>query len=123
MAVLSSRSSLPALLLLVGAARHFGWLLAEPELRGIASKGLGAAAILALLCVVIYTRRSLPILAVCAWWIVEEVQVILCSVLWAIEPWPVPVGAAMCSARAGLDLGAISIVVVAGLAWVVTCKR
>lgn len=115
------QSSLSALLLLVGACRHYGWELASEDLAGVASKGLGAAAILCLiwLCYHLAGGGKL-VLAVAAWWSFEELQVVLCTAAWAIEPWHVPKGKAMCSAKAGFDIGAITVIIVSALAVAVT---
>lgn len=107
------RKSLCSALLLVGAVRHYGWALVPAEMAGVASKGLGAAAILALL--LMLRPRGLAA-AVAAWFAVEELQVLLCSALWMRQPWPVNEGQAMCSAFVGFDIGAVSLAIVAAFA-------
>lgn len=109
--------NLAALLLLVGTCRHYGWYAFPIDLAAVASKGIGGLAML----VLIWTVYALSeggrlLLAVAAWWSFEEAQVALCSVAWMVEPWYVPQGQPMCSARAGFDIGAISVVLVAALA-------
>lgn len=108
---LKSRSSLPVLLLAIGASRHYGWALFDAPVRGLASKALGAAAILCLLWVVWTMSRAAAL--VLLWWAWEEVQVVLCSTWFAFAPWPVQPGEAMCSAKIGFDLGALGILFVA----------
>ena len=46
-------------------------------------------------------------------WTFEQSQVIVCSAWYAVEPWPVPVGQAMCSAKMGFDLGTVGVLVMA----------
>lgn len=113
----SSLSKLALLLLAVGASRHYGWAIFPDEIRGVASKGLGAFAALWLLWIVVYLTRAAAVLAVVIWWSFEELQVVLCTAWYAVDPWPVEVGQAMCSAKAGFDLGAVGIMVVGVLLW------
>ena len=104
-------------MLLTGAARHYGWELAPGALGGVASKGLGGAAALLLLCLTCWLVRHRAVWLVAAWWIFEELQIVLCTAAWIFQgPWPVDPGQAMCSARAGFDIGAATIVVVGLLA-------
>lgn len=105
--------SLCSALLLVGAFRHYGWALAPAEVAGVVSKGLGAAAILSLL---LLLKPSGLAAAVAAWFAFEELQVLICSALWIVEPWHVEEGQAMCSAYVGFDIGAISLCIVAAFA-------
>ena len=107
------RKNLCSALLLIGAVRHYGWALAPADVAGVVSKGLGAAAILALL--VLLKPRGMAA-AVAAWFAVEELQVLICSALWVVQPWHVNKGQAMCSAYVGFDIGAISLCIVAAFA-------
>lgn len=100
-------------LLLICAVRHYGWALAPAEVAGVVSKGLGAAAILALLAIL---RPGGLAAAVAAWFAFEELQVLICSALWVVSPWHVEEGRAMCSAYIGFDIGAISLCIVAAFA-------
>jgi hypothetical protein len=109
--------ALPVAMLLIGALRHYGWALFEGSTRALVSKASGAAAICCLLLVVWHLQRSRPLGAVLLWWAWEECQVALCSTWFIFDPWPVAPGQAMCSARAGFDLGALGIFVVALLAY------
>lgn len=112
-----SRSDLAVAMLLVMAARHYLYDLWPPELRGLASKALGALSLLTLVWLVhSLAPRSSVLTAIALWWSVEEVQVALCSFAYMVKPWPVPVGQSICSARLDLDLGAIGIVVIFWLA-------
>jgi hypothetical protein len=100
-----------ALLLAMGA-RHYLYDAWPPELRGLASKALGAIALLTLIWVVhSLAPRSSALTLVALGWSVEEVQVVLCSFAYMHQPWPVAPGQSICSARLDLDLGAIGIVV------------
>ena len=112
-----SLSNLTALMLVVGACRHYGWNLFPVELAGVASKGIGGLAMLALIwSVYALSEGGRLLLMVAAWWSFEEAQVALCSFAWMAEPWHVPQGQPMCSARAGFDIGALSVIIVAALA-------
>jgi hypothetical protein len=108
----------PELLLLIGAVRHYGWFLVDPTLAGMAAKGLGGMAILALLWITWRReRRTWLTDAVLAWWAWEELQVVVCSAWYIADPWEVEAGQAICSARAGIDFGAFGILIVALLLW------
>ena len=108
-----SRSDVAAVLLVVMAARHYLYDLWPPELRGLASKALGALAILSMIWLAVWLApRSLPVTLVALWWSIEEVQVALCSFAYMLKPWPVATGQSICSARLDLDLGAVGIVIV-----------
>jgi hypothetical protein len=109
----SPTDALVALLLLVAVARHYAWPFFEPGMRGMASKGLGATAILVLMWAMYSYRPGKPLLVVLLWWTFEEAQVLLCSVAWLSAPWTVPVGQPICSALVGLDLGAFGVAAVA----------
>ena len=112
------KKQLVALLLAVCAVRHYGWNLVPPEMAGAVSKMLGGVAVLSLLYVVWRLAKGGVLLgAVLAWWAWEESQVVVCSALFAVNPWPVEPGQSICSALAGFDFGALNVVVVALLAW------
>ncbi len=102
------------LLLAVGASRHYGWALGPDAMAGLASKALGAAAILYLLAVVWEHTRAGA--AIFLWWAWEELQVLTCTAWFMADPWPVAQGQAICSAKAGFDLGAVGILIIALLA-------
>lgn len=109
----ANRSDVAVVLLLAMAGRHYLYDAWPPELRGLASKALGAFALLTLVWLVhSLAPRSSALTAVALWWSVEEVQVALCSFAYMRWPWPVAVGQSICSARLDFDLGAIGIVVV-----------
>ena len=117
-----NRFDLCAALLLIGAWRHFGWALFDVPVRALVSKASGAAAIACLLLIVwriAGTRWMAPILL---WWAWEELQVVLCSTWFIFDPWPVPAGQAMCSARVGFDIGAAGVLIVAVLAFRLTLQ-
>ena len=105
-------------LLLIGAARHYLWPHFPPELQGMASKGLGAVAILVLLAVVWFkSDRSKALGLILLWWAWEETQVAMCSVAYMFSPWSVEPGQGICHALTGLDLGALGVLFVAVLAY------
>lgn len=107
-----------AVFLAAGALRHYLWARFPDDLQGMASKGLGALAILFLLAVVLGSSKAPKALVlVIAWWAWEECQVVLCSIAYMIEPWNVPPGVGICSAKTGLDIGALGILVVGYLAY------
>ena len=108
--------NLAAGLLAVAAARHYLWVHVPIEAQGMASKGLGAAAVLVLLAVVWHGNRSRPLALVLCWWAWEETQVLLCSFAYMQMPWTVEPGQAICSARVGFDIGAAGILAVAVIA-------
>lgn len=106
-------------LLLVAVMRHYGYVILPPELRGVGSKALGSAAALALLSgIVIAWRHSLVFLAA-AYYAFEELQSLLCSLAYMLEPWPVKVGQSLCSAKAGFDLGAVGIMLAGLVLWLI----
>ena len=109
--------------LALGVLRHYGWVPFDPELRGIASKALGG---LALLGVVPFLYKAYPsrlMALVLAWWSFEALQILLCSIAYAIRPWEVPIGQSICSVGIGLDLGAIGVMLAILLLWkIVNCK-
>lgn len=113
-------SGLAVVLLLVGFARHYGWAHFPAELRGVASKGLGGAAILVLLSVIFTVCKARLLAPVIAWWAWEESQVVLCSAAYMLDPWVVPAGQALCSSKLGFDLGALGLVAVAAIAYKLT---
>lgn len=103
-------------LAVVGVARHYGAGLAPPELRGLVSKALGGAESLAHLAIIcVLTRCAWQVVLVCAWYAWENAQVVVCSLWYIADPWPVAVGEAMCSARAGYDFGLLGAAVAAGV--------
>lgn len=118
MGQLSRVNQLAIALLLMGAARNYGWLLADPQVMGVASKAIGAiAAICFLLIIWMNFPRNLLLTLVIAWYAFEELQTAMCSVMYLIKPWPVEVGQSMCSARIGFDIGAVGVFVVGLLAF------
>ena len=100
-------------LILVGAYRHYAWAFVPPEMRGLASKALGAAAALVLLWIIAGLVKHAAVSLAAALWAFHETQVVVCTAWFAVEPWPVRVGEAMCSAKAGIDLGALGVMFVA----------
>jgi hypothetical protein len=88
------------------------------DLQGIASKAFGAVAILGLLIAVWrMAPKSKGLAALLLWWAWEECQVAGCSFAYMANPWPVPSGMGICSARVGFDFGAIGLFFVAILAF------
>ena len=115
---LKSRCDVAAALLLIGTARHYGWALFPDGTKALASKGLGAVAALCLLALVVMAWRSRLVLLTAAWLAWEELQVVLCSFWFMVDPWLIKPEQPMCSARAGFDIGALGIMFVALLAYI-----
>lgn len=113
----SHNAELAVLMLAVGTLRHYGWDVFPPELRGLASKGLGGVALFFMVWLVYALRPSLPVGLVVTWWAWEESQVAFCSFAFMVDPWPLAEGQAMCSAWFGFELGAIGAVAIAFLLW------
>lgn len=107
---------LPLALLLTASTRHYLWPAAPAALQGMASKGLGACEVLVLLAVVWRLAPSKPMALVLTWWAFEELQTLLCSLAYMRQQWEVPPGVGICSAAAGIDIGAAGILAVA---WIV----
>lgn len=105
----SSSHSLPGILAALLMVRHYVWDKFPPELQGHAWKLCSALCILGLLAL-LWQSRWWPVFAVFAF---EETQVAMCSAWYMVEPWHVPEGMATCSAKAGLDMGAIGVMLVA----------
>jgi uncharacterized YccA/Bax inhibitor family protein len=111
------------LILALGVLRHYGWVPFDPELRGIASKALGGLALLGVVPFIYKAYPSRLMALVLAWWSFEALQILLCSIAWAIAPWEVPTGQSICSVGIGLDLGTIGVMLVMLLIWkIVNCQ-
>jgi hypothetical protein len=103
--------------LALGVLRHYGWVPFDPELRGIASKALGGLALLGVVPFIYKAYPSRLMALVLAWWSFEALQILICSIAYAIKPWEVPTGASICSVGIGLDLGAIGAMLAILLLW------
>lgn len=112
-------------LLLIVAAREHLWPWLPAELQGAASKGLGAAMALVFLSVIhrlsdalgMRSRALYAVLCLAAWY---SLQTLICSAAYLNEPWPIPPGMGMCSARIDFDLGALGIVAIAAITCALT---
>ena len=100
-----------AIALLIGTIRHFAWRFVPYGDMGMVSKGLAALSILWLLVIVRRQFKTKMMALVLLWWAWEETQVAVCSFWYVYAPWPVPQGMPICSAKAGIDLGALSLFV------------
>ena len=119
MAVATRTSHIDAALIVlaIGVLRFYGYVPFDPELRGIVSKALGG---LCMVLVAPFIYRAYPsraMLGVLAWWSYESVQVVICSVAYAIQPWDVPTGQSICSSRLDFDLGAIGALLIGLILW------
>lgn len=110
-------------MLAVAALRHYGWEIAPPELRGLLSKALGAMAIIALVWIIDSLVQHWGVRLVALVWTWEQMQTVICSAWYAVEPWPVATGQAMCSAKVGFDLGALGVMFVAFVLWRLIASR
>lgn len=103
--------------LAIEAIRHYGYYWAEGMDRAMVSKALGSAAMLAYVAGAYYLRPSRLLAWIGAWAAVEELQVIIGCAWYMLDPWPVPPGSDILSARSGLNIAALSIVAVSYLAY------
>lgn len=111
---------LAAEILLAVAGREYLWALAPVEHQGDVSKLLGACLVLVLLSAVYRLLRSralIWVLAAAAWF---QLQTVICVAAFIADPWPIPAGRGMCSARLDFDLGALGLMLLGWLAWLVT---
>ena len=109
----------------VVVVRYYAPWLAPPEVRGYVSKSLGAAqSLLQIACICtmasIWLKRAAgPIMLAAAYAAWEEGQGMVCPIWYVVEPWHVPQGAAMCSARAGYEFGLVGATVASFVVWVI----
>ena len=103
---------LAIVLLAIFVTRHWGWDFFPDDLKGLASKGLGGLALLAMVWVVYSLSPSRPALGVVLFASVMELQVAICSFAFMRWPWPLMPGQPMCSAKVEFDLGSVGIVAV-----------
>lgn len=90
--------------------REVAWAWFPPHLQGMASKGLGAMLVLVLLAAVWrLSSRSGWLMAAMAYGVWSALQTMLCSIAYMVEPWTVPPGVGICSARVEFDLGALGL--------------
>lgn len=116
-ALKSPPDALAAALMAALLLREVGWSWFPAELQGMASKGLGAFLVLALLAAVWrLSSRSGWLMAVMAYGVWSALQTVLCSVAYMVEPWTVPPGVGICSARVEFDLGALGLMIAAWFA-------
>jgi len=105
--------------------RYYAPWLAPADVRGLVSKSLGAAQSLvhvAVICIIVqhWLRHVAgPIMLAAAYAVWEEAQGAICPIWYIFEPWHVPQGAAMCSARAGYDFGLLGAFAAAGVVWAI----
>lgn len=105
--------------------RYYAPWLAPPEYRGLVSKSLGAAQALvyiSAICLLLqaWLRRVVgPIMLAAAYAAWEEAQGAICPIWYIVDPWFVPQGAAMCSARTGYDFGLLGAFVAAAVVWLI----
>ena len=106
-------------LLMVAVMRHYGYVPLPPELRGVGSKALGSAAALILLAGVVLAWRHRFVFLAAAYYAFEELQSLLCSLAYMVDPWPVAQGQSLCSAKVGFDLGAVGVMLAGLVLWLI----
>ena len=104
-------------------ARHYGWGFVPPEMAGVVSKMLGAAASMVFLALIAYAYRSRLVWLACAYGLWEYGQAAVCSVAYLVKPWQVEPGQAMCSTWAGLDVGFVGLMFAAFVAYRLTLSE
>jgi len=97
--------------------REVAWAWFPAPLQGMASKGRGALLVLVLLAAVWrLSSRSGWLTAAVAYGAWSALQTAICSAAYMVEPWAVPPGVGICSARIDFDLGALGVLVAAWFA-------
>lgn len=115
-----SRFDVAVAMLALATLRGWGWDAVPDSLKGMASKGAGGMALLAMIWLAHnLVRPSLAVAIAASVWSVGELQVVLCSVWYMFDPWFVPLGRSICSVRLDLDLGAAGVVLIAWALWFV----
>lgn len=111
-------------MLALATLRGYGWDVLPTAWKGSASKAMGGLALLAMIWIVHdLLRPSLLVAVAASVWSVGELQVVIGSIWYMLDPWLVPEGASILSAKAGLDLGATGIVLIAWATWWVWYER
>ena len=101
-----------AVLALVLAVRHYGWVLAPASMHADVWNILGAAAVAVLAFGwALWARSSVVwgLWLVLAW---HELSVGGCSVAFILDPWPVPLGQDQCAALVDWDVQKLGALVV-----------
>lgn len=104
-------------------ARHYGWGFVPPEIAGVVSKMLGAAASVVFLAMIAYAYRSRLVWLACAYGLWEYGQAVVCSAAYLVKPWQVGPGQAMCSTWAGIDVGFVGLMFAAFVAYRLTLSE
>lgn len=113
----SRPDALAAVLMAALVLREVAWAWFPAELQGMASKGLGALLVLVLLGAVwLLSSRSGWLMAAMAYGAWSALQTAICSAAYMVEPWTVPPGVGICSARIDFDLGALGLLAAAWFA-------
>lgn len=107
----------PGAILLLGAfAVFYGYEWAPPQLQADAWNVGGAFGRLLLLLLVVLAYRGAPVALAALWWCFEDGQVVLCTVLYLLDPW-LHTGAQQCSSRWGLPMGLVGLALGVTLGW------
>jgi hypothetical protein len=118
------RALTPEVLLAVGALLFYGWEFVPDKHQALAWNAAGSIVRLWLLwTVMVIVRARGMLLVVAAWWTAEELMVAGCSLARIWWAWTVAPGQAQCSALLSLDVGALTILVVAALVGAIVRRR
>lgn len=93
--------------------RYYAWAWFTPDLQFAAWKAGSAIMILGLLWALWQRGRSVLFGMVAIWLAIEETQVLVCNVWYIADPWPLPPDVSMCSVKAGIDVGALTLLLAA----------
>jgi hypothetical protein len=105
-------------MLALAILRGYGWDVLPVHMKGSASKAAGGLALLAMIWLAhSLVRPSLVVAVAASVWSVGELQVIIGSIWYMLDPWEVPEGASILSAKAGLNLGSAGLVLIAWATW------
>lgn len=114
---------LAAVLLVLWFSTHYLYALFPPELRGAVFNISRSAASIILVCMLLLAIPSKLAVIAGTGLIAEDAQVVGCGLWWMIDPWPVVVGAELCSEKMGLPLGAVGIALLGTVAWHIRSKH
>ena len=104
-------------------ARHYGYTLAPDSDRAHWWNITGALLMMVLPVYAAFRWPSRLVWAAAAWWLIEELMVVGCSLAYIVRPWPVVPGQDQCSALLGFDLGKVGALVIAGVVLAIIVRR
>lgn len=104
-----------AVFLILGLARHELWERLPASAQALAWNAAGAFVMSALVWMLLQHYRSRILFWVCAWWLFEEMQVLILSLARIFWDWYVPAGQSQAEALFNFPASSISVALVAGL--------